>query len=307
MDSFKGIQCLIKAVQTGSIAAAGRQLGISAAAASQNIARLEQQLGSRLLVRTTRQLALTESGQLYYDRVLTLLQDLEDAGQAVIAATAAPAGRLAVAASAAFARHLLAAALPGFQQLYPRIITELITTDRKVDHIKEAVDVSIRIKETLEDGLVARPLARVPLLFCAAPAYLQRVGKPDRPEQLLEHQCLLFRLPGHGRLLAWRFIRHGVSFEPKLQTAMISDDIDALAAMAVAGAGIARLGAFVAEPLLQAGKLVELFRFEPDTALQAEAEPLEFYLCVQDRHQLTPKVQAFYQYLRQQIPTQWRL
>lgn len=306
MDSLKGIQCLIKAVQTGSIAAAGRQLGISAAAASQNITRLEQQLGCRLLLRTTRQLALTESGQLYYDQVVILLQGLEDAGQALNAVTATPTGRLTIAASAAFARHLLARALPGFQQLYPRIIPELLTTDRRVDHIKEAVDVSIRIKEALEDGLVARPLARVPLLFCAAPAYLQRAGRPDRPEQLLDHQCLLFRLPGNGRLLAWRFIRHGVSFEPKLQAAMISDDIDALAAMAVAGAGIARLGAFVAEPLLRAGKLVELFRFEPDTALQAEAEPLEFYLCVQDRHQLMPKVQAFYQYLRQQIPSQWQ-
>lgn len=305
MDSLRGIECFVKAVQAGSIAGGARRLAISPAAASQNIARLEEQLGARLLTRTTRSLALTESGQAYFERVQELIHELELANQAVNTANDEPRGRLCIASTAAFARHILSPLLPGFNQRYPQISIELITTDRRVDHIKETVDVSIRIKTALEPGLIARRIACVPSIFCASPDYLNRAGRPTTPEQLREHDCLVFRYPVDGRFLSWGFVRNGLRFDAEVRAAMISDDIDALAAMAVAGGGITRLGAFIAEPLIRRGLLEELFNSPLSAGLQAEAEALEFYLCMRDRYQLTPKVRAFTDYLLQSLPEQW--
>lgn len=307
MDGVRGIDSFVKAVQAGSIAGGARSLGISPAAASQNITRLEKQLGTRLLTRTTRSLALTDSGQVYFERVQGLIHDLELANQAVSAVNTEPRGKLCIASTGAFARHIVARALPEFKRRYPRITTELIVTDRNVDHIKESVDISIRIKPALQPGLVARRIASVPSVFCASPDYLARAGIPEELEDLRNHDCLVFRFPVDGRFLNWGFIRNGVRFDADVRATMISDDIDTLAAMAVAGAGITRLAAFIAEPLIASGHLEALFRPNKNLQIQTEIEPLEFYLCVVDRHQLTPKVKAFSDYLGGLLPMQWRV
>jgi DNA-binding transcriptional LysR family regulator len=304
MDNLRGIESFIRAVELGSIAAAARALAVSPAATSQNIARLETQLGARLLTRTTRKLALTDAGEVYYQRVKGLMQELELAEQAVSALQGEVGGKLKIACSAAFARHVLAPLLAGFQQAYPQISLELIATDRRTDHIGEGVDVSIRIRQQLEENMVARKLATVPLLFCASPDYLARAGYPISPQALLQHDCLMFRVPVDGRIFRWAFIRDGKRYEPQVKVAMISDDIDTLAKMAVSGGGIARLAEFVARPYLEKEALIPLFEQGPQ--VEVEAEPLEFYFCVTDRYARTPKVAALYDYLSTQLPAIWR-
>lgn len=306
MEGLRGIESFINAVRAGSIAAGARQLGISPAAASQNISRLEEQLGARLLKRTTRSLSLTESGEVYYERVQALVYELELANQAVSAVNDQPRGNLRIACTRAFARHMVAPALPSLTEAYPELSIELIATDRSVDHIRESMDVSIRAKQALEPGLVARPLAKVPSVFCASPDYIQRRGRPTEPEQLQDHDCLLFRFAVDGRFMQWGFSRAGKGFFAQVRASMISDDIDSLTAMAVAGGGITRLGAFIAEPLIRSGQLVELFASDNKNKVQAEVDPLEFFLCVSDRYQLTPKVEVLYRHLREQIPASWR-
>ncbi|WP_024462306.1 LysR family transcriptional regulator [Marinimicrobium sp. LS-A18] len=308
MDTLRGIETFVKAVEAGSIAAAARALGISPAAASQNIARLETQLNTRLLTRTTRRLALTDSGTTYYEKVRPVVRDVELAGQAVSALNAQPQGRLCIASSAAFARHVLAPLIPGFTKRYPRIAVELVATDRSVDHVSESIDISIRIQQQLEEGLVARKLAVVPSKFCASPAYLERAGRPTDPEQLRDHDCLVFRYPVDGRFLRWGFIRNGERFDAEVHATLISDDIDVLARLAVAGGGITRLAAFVAEPYLVSGELEELFVAQEGEkeAQSALIDPLDFYICVRDRYELTPKVRAFMDYLLATLPSQWR-
>lgn len=301
MDTLRGVETFVRAVETGSISSAAKLLGISPAAASQNLARLESQLGTRLLVRTTRSLALTDTGEVYYDKVRFLVGELERASQAVSELTDEPQGRLRLACSAAFAREVISALLPGFCQLYPRISLELIATDRDVDHLKESVDVSIRVKSLLADGLVAVPLVTTPSLFCASPEYLRRAGVPTTPEELRDHDCLVFRLPLDGRIMRWGFVRDGVHFDAQVREAYISDDIGCLAKMALAGAGITRLGAFVAKPYLESGQLVELFNQQGDCGAQAEIDPLEFFVCVSDRFQFTPKVRALTDYLKKEL------
>ncbi|WP_145480890.1 LysR family transcriptional regulator [Stenotrophomonas rhizophila] len=305
MNILQSIRSFVRTADAGSLAGAARSLGISPAAVGQNIARLEAHLGVRLFNRTTRSLALTERGARYLEEVRHIERDLQRAQAAVTDPDAVPQGRLRIASTSAFGRHVLAPMLPALQARYPALAIELLLADRSVDHAREDVDVSFRIEPQLVDGLVARSIAQVPFVVCAAPSYLARVGAPDTPEALREHRCLVFRYPVDGRLLPWGFVRDGIRFEAEMRPALVSDDIDAIAAMAAAGGGIARLAAFVAEPWLARGALQVLFA--SGDGARTSPEPMRVFLCVSDRRDLTPKVRALMQMVVEGLPVAWRV
>ncbi len=289
MDTLRGIESFIRSVEAGSIAAAARLLGVTPAAASQNIARLERNLGVRLLKRTTRRLGLTDAGLVYYERVRQVMQTLDAATAAVSTLADELRGSLKIAASLAFGRHVVAPLIPEFTSLHPNLQIELVMTDRVVDHIAEGIDISIRFEEQLEPSLIARRLAVVPMVICASPAYIARKGLPELPEALAAHDCLLYRFARDGRLFGWTFEREGARFEPPIKPRIIANDIDSLAALTLAGAGISRLGAFIADPLIERGLLVPLFT--PLTG--ATHTPFTYSACYLDRHAETPKIRAF--------------
>ena len=309
MDTLRSIESFVRAVENGSIAAGARQMGITAAAASQNIQRLETTLGIRLLSRSTRSMALTDAGRIYYVGVKDILRNLELAKSSITEFQGEPQGRLRIACSAAFGRNVIADLIPPFMRRYPHISVELINTDNAIDHITENIDISIRFKQQLEPGMIARHIARVPILFCASPAYLDRAGRPTQPEALASHACLMFRVPASGLILGWGFIRDGLRFEPEITATVTSNDIDALARLAVGGAGIARLGAFVAQPLIESGQLEALFTGQADTegAVTADIEPLDFYVSYQDKHAMTHKLRGFVDYLVEVMPREWKI
>jgi len=302
MNLLQLIRCFIRTAEAGSIAGAARALGISAAAAGQNIARLETHLGVRLFNRSPRALSLTDAGSRYLQRVGHIEADLARAHAAAAGQAGEPAGPLRIACTRAFGRHVVAPMLPALQRRYPLLQVELSLSDRAVRHAEEAVDASIRIGEQMHDGLVARPLARVPFVLCAAPAYLAQAGVPATPAQLASHRCLLYRFPTDGRLLRWAFTGPDGRVEPPLAPAMVCDDIDALAELAAAGAGITRLAAFVAEPYLRDGRLQAVL---PDDA-DWRAEPMQVALCVSDRRDFTPRVRALQAHLEAGLPPAWR-
>jgi DNA-binding transcriptional LysR family regulator len=296
MDILGLITTFIRVVDAGSIAAAARAQGMSAAAVSQSIARLETHLGVRLLSRTTRSMALTEHGARYFDRVRHIPREIDLAAQAATL-TIEPQGPLCIATTAAFGRYVLAPLMPAFKAAYPRIDIELISTDRRVDHRLQGIDVSIRIEAQLNDRLVARRIASRPFLFCASPGYLDQAGVPATPEDLQAHACLVFRYPTDGRFLPWYFIRDGQRFEAKVNPGFVCDDIDMLAQIAVNGGGIARLASFVAQPLIDRGLLLALFEPASRSAAYAESEPMDIYACVTERSALNGKVRAFIEFL----------
>ena len=296
MDTLGLINTFIRVVETGSIAAAARAQGQSAAAVSQSLSRLEAHLGVRLLSRTTRSMVLTESGARYFEKVRHIPRDIDLAAQSATM-TSEPQGALRAATTAAFGRHVLAPLMPAFKTAYPRIDIELISTDRRIDHRLEGIDVSIRIKAQLSESLVARQIASRPFMFCASPAYLQRAGVPAAPEDLHKHACLVFRYPTDGRYLPWNFVRNGHSFEVKTNPEFVCDDIDMLAQIAVNGGGIARLADFVAQPLIELGRLVPLFESHHPDAATAQPEPMDIYACVTERSALNSKVRAFIDFL----------
>ncbi|MCF3484638.1 LysR family transcriptional regulator [Stenotrophomonas maltophilia] len=303
MNLLQLIRSFTRTAETGSIAAAARILGISATAVGQNINRLEAHLGVRLLNRSTRQLALSEAGALYLAQVRHIEADLARAQAMVTSGDIEPAGPLRIACSSAFGRHVLAPLLPSLQQRYPQLQLELRLIDRAVQHGPEAVDASIRIGAQLEDGVVARQLARVPFVFCASPAYLKAHGTPQEPAELGRHRGLLHRFPTDGRPLRWGLLKDGQRVDAALPPSMVCDDIDALASLAVAGAGITRLAAFVAEPCLRDGRLQAVFG--ADSAWRPE--PMDVYFCVSDRRDFTAKIRALFEHLRAGMAPAWRV
>lgn len=238
MPNLRSIETFVKALEGGSIASAARQLGISPAAASQNIARLERELGTRLITRTTRSMALTEAGERYLARVGPVLQELEKAQSDLSQLHGELQGRLRIACMAAFGRHVLAPLLPAFAAQHPRLELELLVVDRQVDVLKEDVDISVRYRDVLEPGMAVRQLAAVPRVLCASPAYLQAHGRPRTAQDLLDHACLLYRREADGRFMRWPFSRDGKRVDPQLRVTAIASDVDALTEMAVAGAAL---------------------------------------------------------------------
>lgn len=307
MDLLNAIRSFIKVVEAGSIAAGARNLGLSPAAVSQNLARLEGHLQVRLLSRTTRSMALTPAGSQYYERVRHIERDLALAEQAVTAPDSEPQGRLCIASTSAFGRHVLAPLIPAFSARYPLLSIELVTTDRKVNHAREDVDVSLRITPQLEDQLLARHIARIPFICCASPGYLASAGLPTTPETLRDHCCLVFRYPVDGRFLRWGFVRDGMRFEAEFGRVLISDDIDSLTQMALNDGGITRLAEFIVRPHLASGALVPLFEYSDSGQAYAQTEPMDIYLCVADRFALTPKVRAFMGFLRDALGDSWQI
>jgi DNA-binding transcriptional LysR family regulator len=307
MDLLNAIRSFIKVVEAGSIAAGARNLGLSPAAVSQNLARLEAHLHVRLLSRTTRSMALTSAGTQYYERVRHIERDLALAEQAITTPESEPQGRLCIASTSAFGRHVLAPLIPAFSARYPLLSIELITTDRKVNHAREDVDVSLRITPQLEDQLLARHIARIPFICCASPGYLTNAGLPTTPETLRDHRCLVFRYPVDGRFLRWGFVRDGMRFEAEFGNVLISDDIDALTQMALNDGGITRLAEFIVRPHLASGALVPLFEYSESGQAYAQTEPMDIYLCVADRFAMTAKVRAFMDYLRHTLGDTWQV
>lgn len=303
MDILGLINTFIRVVENGSIAAAARAQGMSPAAVSQSITRLEAHLGVRLLSRTTRSMALTESGIRYFEKVRHIPRDIDLASQAATVATE-PQGPLCIATTAAFGRHVLAPLMPAFKQAYPRVDIELICTDRRVDHRLEGVDVSLRIDAQLNDQLIARRIASRPFVFCASPAYLDRAGIPTTHQDLKQHACLVFRYPTDGRFLPWAFVLDGKRIEAKVNPGFVCDDIDMIAQIAVNGGGIARLASFVAQPLIDDGRLLPLFDSGRRNATHAEPEPMHIYACVSERSALNAKVCAFIDFVEEALRTE---
>ncbi|MDP2622109.1 MAG: LysR family transcriptional regulator [Hyphomicrobiales bacterium] len=202
MTPIQDMEIFARVVTAGSMTAASRELGISPAVVSKRIRRMEERLGSRLLQRTTRRLATTETGQGYYERVVAILASVEEAENFIARRNAAPKGMLKVTAPTSFGRMHIAPYIGEFLAANPELQLSLDLSDQLVDLVGEGFDVAIRIGELEDSSLVARRLAPNNRVICAAPGYLQQHGAPTTLADLPRHNCLaainqdLWRLEG---------------------------------------------------------------------------------------------------------------
>ncbi len=191
MSALSDLDIFARVVAAGSMSAAGRELGLSPAVVSKRLRRLEDRLGTRLLQRTTRQIALTEAGQGFHERVVAILASIEEAESFVTRRSSLARGTLKVTAPTSFGRMHVAPHLAGFLAENPDLAVNLDLTDEFVDIVGDGYDLAIRIAELQDSSLVARRLAPVHRVLCAAPAYLERAGRPQSLEDLVaNHACL---------------------------------------------------------------------------------------------------------------------
>lgn len=281
MDHLTCMRAFAAVAETGGFSRAARRTGISKALLSKYVAQLEEHLGVRLLHRTTRQVRLTTTGRAYLERSLPLLAELEELEASVRETHAEPAGTLRVHAPLSFAELQLMGPLAAFRQRHPRIEVELLLGDRLVDLVEEGVDLALRIAELPDSSLVARRLAPVRLVCCAGRDYLEPQGRPDHPEDLTRHRCLVdTNSPDAGH---WAFRDGERTLRVPVRGGFRVNSARAIRELALAGQGIARIPLFVVADDLRSGRLELLLApFEPP--------PLGLYAVYPHRRHLSARV-----------------
>src|ERR1700739_2613742 len=202
-----GISVLSAVVESGSFIRAGEAVGLTPSGVSRAVARLEARVGVRLFDRTPRAVTLTDEGRRFHARVTPLLAGLEDAASEAAGTVSSVRGNLRVNLDPWIARLVLAPALPRFLEKHPALSVELVVRCTRGELVAQGFDAAVRFGEPEPSGLVARKLLETRILTCAAPSYLARRGTPQHPQDLGQHECLLFRDPVTGRPFAWEFHR----------------------------------------------------------------------------------------------------
>lgn len=261
MDRIDALQAFARVVESGSFTKAALTLNLSKTTVSQLVQRLEARLRVRLLNRTTRRVELTADGLAYYERVVRLLSDLEEADASVLGASVVPRGRLRVDVPSPLASLILMPALPAFHARYPDIQLEMGVSDRIVDLIGEHVDCVLRGGELGDSSLTARRVGELRFGVYAAPAYLARAGTPGDPRALADAGQFLvgFRGARSGKLAPTTLRRDGKSIGLAGRHAVVVDDGNAYLAAGLAGMGVLSLPHYMAQAHVAGGALVPLF------------------------------------------------
>ena len=252
------LQTFVEVVRRGSFAAVARDRNTDPSSISRTIATLEDELGLRLFHRSTRRLAPTAAGLIYFDRVEALVEELERAKLQALDASGRPKGTLRLASPVSFAQLNIVPLLPEFAALYPDLNLELILTDARLDLLEERIDIALRIGESNDKGVVAKRLAPMVARVCASPAYLKRHGRPSTPTDLEQHNCLLLSLPGFSD--RWRFTApDGLSLEVPVHGQLHTSNAMVLKTCALAGMGVILQARWIVGRELRDGTLVDLF------------------------------------------------
>ncbi|CAH0289270.1 HTH-type transcriptional regulator DmlR [Pseudomonas sp. Bi70] len=249
------MEVLVRVAQEGSLSAAARTLGMTPSAVSRIIARTEQRLGTRLLLRTTRAITFTAEGEAYLRGARRILADLAEVEDA-IADQSVPKGRIRVSAALGHGRLAIVPLVAAFSARYPNIVVDLTLGDEVVDILGGQADVAVRFGPLPDSPLTARKVGETGQIVVASPDYLARHGTPQVPEDLLQHNCLRFNF--RRAEPNWPFVRDGEVFSLKVCGNIECSSGEALAQLARVGAGIARIGAFTVNEDIGRGDLVQL-------------------------------------------------
>ncbi|MDB4952618.1 MAG: Transcriptional regulator, LysR family [Myxococcales bacterium] len=286
-----------RVVQAGSFTAAASALGMPKSTVSRKVSELEERLDARLLQRTTRKLSLTDVGRTYYEYCARIAGEVEDAERAVSSLSGAPRGLLRVTAGLNSA--WLGDIVSSFLKRYPEVQVEMMCTGRAVDLVEERFDVGIRAGTLADSTLIARSLGHVSWFLVATPAYLKKRGRPKSPDDLQEHDCLMF---GAGSTTVTLRLDHGEqAAQVAVPARLLVNDMDVLYAAAIAGLGIALLPGFRCADDLRARRLDRVLRewSSPSTPV---------HVVYPTARHLSPKVKSFVEHLQERLtPSPWEL
>lgn len=254
MERSGEMEVFVKVVQEGAFSAAARSLDLTPSAISKLIGRLETRLGTRLFVRTTRAIKLTEDGEAYHKAAVRIIQEINDADQSLAGNTLR--GELRVNASVAFGSMFIAPAVPSFIKKHPDVIVDLSFADDVVDLIAQKTDIAIRTGNLPDSSLIAKKLAQSRRVVCASPAYLKKHGTPQIPSDLIHHECMTFNF--RRSRIGWPFKFKGRDLEQSVSGNLKVNNGETMKQLALAGVGICRVGLFHVEEDIKAGRLVLL-------------------------------------------------
>jgi DNA-binding transcriptional LysR family regulator len=257
MDKFEDLQAFVAVVEAGSFTAAAERLDSTKSAVSRRVSRLEERLGVQLLRRTTRVLNLTETGQSFYDHSARILADLDEAEAAVQLEHGELRGSLRVALPLSFGVRHMCKPIAAFTKQHPKLHFDLDLNDRRIDLVEEGMDLALRIGHLKDSSLIARKLFEVHTVIAASPHYLKAHGEPRTPEDLRDHDCLVYSNLADPDKWSWKDEKgkqHGV----KVNTVLRASSGDFLANAAAHGLGVVIQPTFLASEAIRRGNLVPL-------------------------------------------------
>ena len=258
IDRLHGILVFLSVVETRRFSESARGLGVSPAATSAAIARLESKFGVQLLNRTTRSVTPTPEGLEFYHRCKQIVAELAQAEAILSRSAGAPSGRLLVAMPAALGKQLVIPQLRRFCELYPGIAVEIVVDDYVARSRHDGFDAVVQVGDLPATSMIMRKLATVGYVVCAAPGYLRERGVPETPSDLAAHRCLAYRRPRNGQLRKWRFAGGDGVEELAIEGTLTFNSGEALVCAAASGLGVTQVARYYAATLLRTGELVEL-------------------------------------------------
>lgn len=293
MDHHFALTCFCRVVESGSFAAAARSLDCSPSAVTKTIQQLETWTATRLLARSTRSVSITEAGERFHAYALRVLSDTEATLDELRSAGGAPCGRLVVSAPVSLTLSLLSPYLHAFQELHPAVELEVRLNDRPADLVREGVDVALRGRAQLEDSsLVAVPLMQMERLVCASPAYWQRQGRPQVPQDLAAHNALTYLLATDAN--NWHFDDEAGGQEVPVRGDFRTDNSLLLIDALLAGRGVGAVPEPMVAPHLRDGRLERVLT---DFRLQ----PRQLFALYASRDHLPAKIRAFVRFLQERL------
>ena len=290
MSDISNWEVFAKVVELKSLSAAGRELRLTAAVVSSRIATIERKLGVRLLNRTTRRVNATEEGKIFYEHCLRIIDEIQAIETTIGTRSDAPRGSITVTAPAGFGRKHVAPFLPGFVERNEDLSVRLHLTDRLTDVIAEGTDVAIRIADLKNYSFIAKKLADNERVIVGAPEYLETHGTPEKPNDLLSHNCLLLRFPGSKQYQWTLKSRAGKSVTLQVSGNLDSDNGEALTDWCLAGAGLAVKSLWEVDHHIRNGRLHVVL---PDWKPLGHA----IYAIYPHSRLMPPRVRAFIDYL----------
>ncbi len=288
MDRFEAMKAFARVVETGSFTKAAQTLQVSKTSVTQMVQQLEARLRVRLLNRTTRKVNVTADGAAYYERVIRLLADLDDAEASLPSASALPKGRLRVDVPSPLARMILVPALPAFHARFPDIQLDMGVSDRTVDLIDKNVDCVVRGGELTDQSLRARHVGDLQLGVYAAPRYLERAGMPSHPRELEDthHRTVGFLWARTGRALPFAMHRGLESVKVQGSYVLAVDDGNAYLSAGLAGMGVLWLPDYMSKPHVARGELLPLFE-------DWQLDPMPMYVAFPPNRYVSAKLRVF--------------
>jgi DNA-binding transcriptional LysR family regulator len=259
MHRFEELQAFVAVVETGSFTAAADRLDAAKSAVSRRVSALEDRLGVQLLRRTTRRLNLTDTGRSFYEHSARILADLDEAEAAVLQEHGELRGTLRIALPLSFGLHHMCEPVARFSRQHPRVHFDLDLNDRRVDLVQEGMDLALRIGRLSDSSLIARKLFDARTVVCAAPAYLEKHGVPETPDDLATHRCLVYsNIADPDRWAYWH--KDGKRDDAHVNSTLTASNGDFLEEAAKQGLGIVMQPTFIAGEAICNGELVPILQ-----------------------------------------------